>query len=45
MNLISENPDENDWQYVKWEIKGIKNKKVTPNTKITLCLEDEWIEL
>ena len=45
VNLIYENPDENDWQYVKWEVKGIKDKKVTSNTKISLCLEDEWIEV
>lgn len=42
VNLVYEDPEENEWQYVKWEVKGIKDKKVTPDTKITLCLEEDW---
>ena len=42
VNLIFANPEREDWQYLYWEVKGIKNKKVTPNTKITLELSENW---
>ena len=42
VNLVYDDPEENEWQYIKWEVKGIKGKKVTPDTKITLCLEEDW---
>ena len=44
VNLIFANPEREDWQYLYWEVKGIKNKKVTPNTKITLELLEDWEE-
>ena len=42
VNLVFKDPEEDDWQYLQWEIKGIKKKKITPNTKILLCLQEDW---
>ena len=42
VNLVFTDPEKKDWQYLNWEVKGIKNKKVTPNTKISLCIVENW---
>ena len=42
VNLVFVDPERENWQYLHWEVKGIKNKKITPNTKITLRLLENW---
>ena len=42
VNLVFTDPEKEEWQYLHWEVKGIKNKKITPNTKITLGLLENW---
>ena len=42
VNLVFADPEREGWQELNWEVKGIKNKKVTPDTKIRLRLLENW---
>ena len=42
VNLVFADTKEKDWQDLNWEVKDIKNKKVTPDTKIRLRLLENW---
>ncbi|MFQ9515159.1 MAG: InlB B-repeat-containing protein [Eubacterium sp.] len=44
-NIIYQDPEDSDWQYVNWKFSTNSKKKIKPSTKITLDLIEEWEEL
>ena len=42
VKLVFADLEKDEWQYLHWEVKDIKNKKVTPDTKIRLRLLENW---